>query len=248
MVVASTAARAEDRAAFVDVEAGAAVVGRHLAYQDDVAHQMNGYDLSAAPGVYGRAAFYPGALLRGRVASMFGVTAEALYVAAPDSLGVDGQAVPVRAWTYGAGLRVRLPASLPDVGLDVGYVAQRFTLGRSTPGLDAGVPNVGTQSLRIGASARIAVTARVAFTARAAYLAVLSVGDAPRIYFPRLTTAAADFAAGVAVAVAGGVELRFGAEYRRYFSDMHPAAGDARAVSGAVDQYVTGLLGVAWRR
>ncbi len=47
---------------WLDAELGAEAMGRHLSYNDDLFHQMNTYDLTAAPGLYGRAAFYPGAL------------------------------------------------------------------------------------------------------------------------------------------------------------------------------------------
>lgn len=244
---ASSTALAQDRPV-IDAELGAEAMGRHLSYHDDLFHQMNTYDLTAAPGVYGRVAFYPGALSANRAASMFGLTLGGDLVAAPDSLDTRGVAVPVRAWGYTAGLRVRLPEGMPDVGLDVAYVAQRFTLGRSTPSLDAGVPNVGAQSLRLGASARIAITGRVAVTGRAAFLAVLDTGAAPSLYFPRLSTNGVEAAAGVAVGVWRGVELRAAIEYRRYFSSMNPEPGDAHIVGGSLDEYITGTLGVAYRR
>lgn len=247
LAVVTSTARAEERP-MLDAELGAEAMGRHLSYNDDLFHQMNTYDLTAAPGVYGRAAFYPGVLIGGRIASMFGVTLGGDFVVAPDSRDVHGAEVPVRAWGYTAGLRVRLPEGLPDVGLDVAYVAQRFTLGRSTPSLDAGVPNVGAQSLRLGLSGRFAITDRVAVTGRAAFLAVLDTGAAPSLYFPRLSTNAVEASAGVAVGVWRGVELRAAIEYRRYFSSMNPEPGDAHVVGGSLDQYLTGTLGVGWRR
>lgn len=240
-------ARAEEPVA-LDAELGAEVMGRYLSYHQDLFHRLNTYDLTAAPGAYGRAAFYPGALLGHRFASMVGVTLGADIVSAPASLDTRGAPVRVRAWGYTAGLRVRLPAGMPDVGLDLAYVAQRFTLGESTPTLDAGIPNVGAQSLRVGVSARVAITDRVAVSARGAFLAVLDTGVAPSLYFPRLSTNAVEFGAGVAVGLWRGVEVRAGVEYRRYFSSMNPEPGDAYVVGGSVDQYITGTLGVGYRR
>jgi hypothetical protein len=244
--LAGASAAAQGRP-WMDVELGLQASGRHLRYQDDLFGRLNTYDLAAAPGVYGRAAFYPGALGGGRFASMVGVTFAVDGLLAPASRDADGAPVPVRAWGYAAGLRVRLPSPLPDVGLDVGYVAQRFTLGRSTPTLDAGVPNVGAQSLRLGLSGRFGLGRRVALTGRAAWLAVLDTGAAPARYFPRQTVSAVEAAAGVAVDI-GEVEVRAGVEYRRYFSSMHPEPGDAYVVGGAVDEYMAATVGFAVRR
>lgn len=247
LTLAGSTALAQGRP-WLDAELGAQVVGRHLSYHEDLFQRMNAYDLTAAPGVYGRAVIYPGALTANPVAGMFGLTLGGDVVLAPDSRDVSGTAVPVRAWGYTAGLRVRLPAGLPDVGLDVAYVAQRFTLGRTTPTLDAGVPGVAAQSLRLGASGRVAITDRVAVTGRAAWLAVLDAGTAQGLYFPRQSTNGVEVAAGAAVGLWQGVELRAGVEYRRYFSSVNPEPGDPYIVGGALDQYVTGTLGLALRR
>ncbi len=245
-MVAGPTALAQGRPA-LDLEIGFQATGRHLSYHEDLFHRLNTYDLTAAPGLFGRAAFYPGALRGSRLGSMFGLTFGGDVLLAPASLDASGVPVPVHAWGYTAGLRVRLPTPLPDVGLDVAYVAQRFTLGNSTPTLDAGVPNVGAQSLRLGISGRFALSGRVALTGRAAWLAVLDTGTAPTLYFPRQTMQGVEAAAGVAVGFAG-VEVRVGVEYRRYFTSVHPEPGDAYVVGGALDQYVTGTLGLALRR
>ncbi len=233
---------------WLDAELGAQLLGRHLSYHEDLFARLNTYDLTAAPGVYGRATFYPGALTANPIAGMVGLTLGGDVTLAPDSRDARGAAVPVRAWGYTVGLRVRLPGALPDVGLDVAYVAQRFTLGRTTPTLDAGVPGVAAQSLRVGASGRFPFNDRVAITGRAAWLAVLDAGTAQGLYFPRQTSNAVEVAAGVAVGLGGGLEARVGVEYRRYFTAANPEPGDPYIVGGALDQYVTGTLGVALRR
>jgi len=247
LALASPTALAQGRP-WLDAELGAQVVGRHLSYHEDLFARLSTYDLTAAPGLYGRAVIYPGALTASPIAGMFGLSLGGDVLLAPDSRAANGAAVPVRAWGYTAGLRVRLPAGMPDVGLDVAYVAQRFTLGGTTPTLDAGVPGVAAQSLRLGASGRFPVSDRVAVTGRAAWLAVLDAGTAQGLYFPRQTSNGVEVAAGVAVVLWRGLEARAGVEYRRYFSSVNPEPGDPYIVGGALDQYVTGTLGLALRR
>ncbi len=236
------------RAVYLDAEAGVEATGRHMDYTDDLFHRLRTYDLTAAPGFFARAEFYPGALTDNRYAAMVGVVAGADYLVAPASRDDRGNDYGIRAWGYTTGLRVRLPRPYPDVGIDLAYVAQRFTVGDSNPGRDGGIPNVGHQSLRVGASGRMELGRRVAVLAHAAYLAVLSTGTAQGAYFPRESAGAVEAGVGVAVGFGPGLEIRAALDYRRYFYAMNPQPGDPYIVGGALDQFVTGSIALALRR
>ena len=232
----------------VDVEAGALLLGRHLAYTDDVLHALDTFDLGAAPGLYARASVFPGAFTRSRVAAMFGVYGGVEAMLNADSVDARGAVRPLHAYAGNAGLRVRLPFANPDVGVEVGWFTQRFTVGPTSPRDDGGIPDLALQGVSAGLAGRVNLGARWAVTARASYLAVLSAGDARRVYFPRETLAGIVVAAGFVVRLPASLEARVEVEYRRIFTSMHPEVGDAFVAGGALDQFLAVRLGIAFRR
>ena len=116
--LAGASAAAQGRP-WMDVELGLQASGRHLRYQDDLVGRLNTYDLAAAPGVYGRAALYPGALGGGRfgLGRRVALTGRAAWLAV-----LDTGAAPAR---YFPRQTVSAVEAAAGVAVDIGEVEVR---------------------------------------------------------------------------------------------------------------------------
>jgi hypothetical protein len=68
-------------------------------------------------------------------------------------------------------------------------------------------------------------------------------------WFPEAKANGMDVGLVFGFALPLGFEIRIGGDYRRYGFDLNPVPPDAPYVAGgALDQYLGGTIGFAWRR
>ncbi len=142
------------------------------------------------------------------------------------------------------GLRGRLPLGVHELGLVAGYGQQRYTLSGDEP--MPIVPDLTYEFARIAADASLRFDA-LTFGARLGTRIVSDTGGLRREWFPR--TKAKSLEAGLLMGyrVAPRFEVLLGLDLTRYWFDFNPIPknADPRYVAGgAVDQYVSGWLGL----
>ena len=239
----------------MDVALGARAVTRSLTYVQDYANPgspgNSRYTLPAAPEAAFSATVYPAALFMGGFAANLGLTVDVAYMLPvvntatpppPAGSGIGSYSTYSLDWSVGA--KVRLPLGLYVTG---GYGDQRYQLTPSSV-LATGitVPMTEYTYLRGGAGIRLKVTPDVSVLANAGYLQCLRLGQiGGPAYFPKGTGAAFEAGIGVGYRISSLLEIRGGADIRRYGLAFHvtPASLAAnpniRVAGGAVDQYIT---------
>jgi len=232
-----------------DVSVGARIFTRTMSWDGDATQAMRPYDLSAAPALRLAIELFPGALTDSRVARLFGVVAHYETAIALSTVDARGRNYDTATSSLFAGLKVRAPFETErhELALVVGYRRQDFTVRGEGDVAVNGAPDLGYSSVQFGLSSRWALSHRVAFSLDASYLAVLETGQLAEV-FPHVSSFGLDVLAGLAIGIAGGVELRAGADFRSYFHSFNPEAGDRYALTGATDQQLAGWLAVAVRR
>ncbi|MCA9528632.1 MAG: hypothetical protein KC543_00695 [Myxococcales bacterium] len=226
---------------------------RRLTYRDDLFDQLRDTSLGLTPGIDLRLRLYPAAyFLRGffkNIGVDFGY--EATFPA--HSVNPAGESFPTTSSEVTVGLRGRVPLGRHEVSLVVGYGVQRFEIGSGAP---AGpgrpnlpdVPAVRYRFLRMGGEVRLHLVAGLHLFLRGGFRFLLSEGGiSEAVWFPRLTGNGLMAEGELAYALPKGFELRAGVGYRRYYFALHPQPADFLIAGGALDQYLTFWVGVAWR-
>jgi hypothetical protein len=233
----------------LDVSVGGRVFSRSLSWDNDTAQALRPYDLSAAPALRVAAELFPGALTDSRVGRLVGAVVHFDTAVGLSTVDARGRSYDTSAWSLLAGLKVRAPFETErhELALVVAYRRQEFAVRGEGDAPVNGAPDLTYQSLQAGLASRWALSRRVAISLDAAYLAVLATGQLGDV-FPHVGTHGVDVVAGVAVALAAGVEVRAGGEFRSYFHSFNPERGDRYQLTGATDQQFGGWLAVALRR
>jgi hypothetical protein len=222
-----------------EITVGPKMVARTLAFTDNVAG-LPGHNLPGAVAIFAEVEAYPAARESGAL-RRFGVAGQI-----ESSLGArtagreDGRRYGTTASAFRLGPRWRLALSRATVAAGVDYGQHRVTI--EVP--DVVPPNVAYSYLRPGLAGRVALGARVSVGLSAAYLHVLSVGglgDAAR--FPRMSALGLEASAMLGYLVTHDIEVKLGAEVRRYAHTMNVRLGDPYIVGGALDEHFG--LGVA---
>jgi hypothetical protein len=250
-------ATARKRPAAVDIEADFRIVRRTLRYNEDLRGDLRDYTLDAGPGVGLRFQYFPGAHFTSGVGAQFGIDFEWERLFAIDSKRDDGEVFPTESQQFLVGLRWRYPTGRwePFVVADYGVHNFRFGVsGPPVPGEDntAGVPSVRYEFVRIGGGFRVALGKKENYIigANIALRGVFNVGGiGTSVWFPEAKANGMDTGLFVGFGLPLGFEIRVGMDYRRYWFDLNPVPPNPPYVAGgALDQYLAGTLGIAWRR
>ncbi len=245
------------RPAAVDLLAEFRLVRRTFGYNDDVFGQLRNYTLNAGPGVGLRFQYFPGAHFTSGVGAQFGIDFEWERLFAIDSTRADGSTFPTSSQQFLVGLRWRYPTGRwePFVVLDYGVHSFEFGVsGPPIPGQDntAGVPGVRYELVRIGGGFRVALGKKETYIigGNLALRAVFNVGGiGTNTWFPEAKANGLDTGLFVGFALPLGFEIRLGLDFRRYWFKLNPVPPNAPYVAGgALDRYLVGTLGFAWRR
>jgi len=220
------------------VEVGMEGVGRRFDFTDGATPNLRAYELFGAPVVFAGAEVYPAGWTTVPVLRDIGLTIGYARAFALQSATTKGTPFDTVHQRFSAGLRYRIPISRPTgpvLGLSGQYYLHTFQIDEP-PELAGQTPSVDYRAIRAGIDGRFPV-GRAAIVAGFDWIEPLSTGP---VYdrFTRAKVHGFDGKLGLFVRIASGFELRFSAEYARFFSDFAPAPGDTYVASGAVDQYL----------
>ena len=239
---AETSARPERP--FLEVGVGSRVFSRSMSFAQNV-NGLPGYRLNGATGLTAEMALHPfaassatagswaaGIGLFGNVSLSFGIATQA-----------DASGVPSRtdAHGYEAGLRYRIAAGIFDVVPRGSYLVDNFVTSGDVS------PNVHYQVLRVGLATRAALSSRFSLRASVDYLDVLSAGALTSTTFPHSSANGVDVTLGAGYGIGKTFEVQAAAALRRYGFDMRSRPGDPFIAGGASDQYLSMVLGIAYR-
>jgi hypothetical protein len=159
---------------------------------------------------------------------------------------------PTNSFSFIGSLLGRLPLGASEVGAEVGFGTDRFSLDPDGSGAEAGTPNVEYTFIRLGGNGRWRVIPQLELGASAAYRAVLDGGEvASEDFFPNASIGAFDAEVVAGTPLLDPIYFELGANYQHYFYSLNPEAEDASTqqgtvIGGALDQYVTLFLRLAF--
>ncbi len=226
--------------AVIDFELGGGTLSHWLNYNQDLFNALGNYTLVAGPLVAGSLAFYPGALATRGVFAHLGLIGEFNHTAGLAS-SFQNQSYPTLDDRWTAGLRIRIPISIWELGVSGEYGEQDFRMG-NIPGTQAPpLPNYTYGFVQAGLDVNVQLGV-VRISADGAYVDVVEDGIATSGYFPHAEVGAVATGLHLGVRLWEGLELRLRGDYQRYFYNFNPDPGDPHVAGGAVDQYLAATL------
>jgi hypothetical protein len=251
-----------DRPAAVDIELDFRIVKRKFEYNEDLLGNLRDYTLNSGPGVGVKFQYFPGAHFTSGVGAQFGIDFEWERLFGIDSKREDGATVttfPTESQQFLVGLRWRYPKGRWEPTLVIDWGVHNFRFGVSGPPVSggdntAGIPSVRYEFVRFGGGFRVDLGKNdvVNIVTNIAFRGVYSAGPiATSAWFPEAKANGMDALVALGFALPKGFEIRIGFDYRRYWFDLNPVPPPPTppyVAGGALDQYFTGTLGVAWRR
>ena len=230
---------------------------RRLSYNDDIYGALRGYKLQLGPAFKLAMTWYPGAHFTDSFGAHIGLEASYERAFGIDSVRKSDMAVfPTRSQDWLVGLRGRIPLDAHMFSLGLGY-GQHYFIVENVEG-SAGertdqpeVPQVSYKFVRLHIDARLHVAAGFFVTLGAGYRIVLDQGGiSDPIWFPKSDVGGVEVDLMLGYRLENGLEMRLGFDYRRYFYSMNVDINDedfSWVAGGALDQYLGGSLGIAWR-
>ena len=217
---------------------------RRFTFHDDMFDVMRRYSLGAAPAVFLDAAWYPLAHSQGGILAHLGVMAGYEHGFATRTNDGAGGDLETRMMAFFAGLKMRLPLGAHELAASFSYGQHSFTIDGDE---QRPFPDVKYSYLRPALDATFRVD-RVSFGGHLGHRFLLSSGALESdTWFPRLTGAGLDLGLFVGQVLWKTLEVRAGADLRRYYFTMHPEVGDRYVVGGAVDQFLSLWAGLHYR-
>jgi hypothetical protein len=160
----------------------------------------------------------------------------------------DETAFPTESSEWAIGGRVRQPLAGINLLFEADVGSQRFKIGDSYAMEKPDIPSVRYRYLRGGASTTFPVAGGMSVGIRAGYRYVMSAGEIEQDeFFPRLSVGGVDGALWLAYDLGAHWQVYLGADIERYFYSMNPEPGDPLVAGGAIDQFIGGRFGLAYR-
>lgn len=255
----SSKKRAGNRPAAVDIEVDFRITHRTFRYNDvpDFETDLRDYTLTAGPGMALGFQYFPGAHFTDGVGAQFGIDFNWDRLFDFESTrSSDGASFPTQSQQFLIGLRWRYPTGRWEPFVVIDYGVHDFEFGVSgppAPGEDntAGVPSVRYEFVRFGVGFRVELGKKDMFIlgANIAFRGVFDVGAiGTYVWFPNANANGMDAGLLFGIALPLGFEVRIGGDYRRYWFDLNPQPPAPYVAGGALDQYLSGTIGLAWRR
>ena len=229
---------------FLEIGVGSRVFSRSMSFAQNV-NGLPGYRLDGGTGVAAELALHPFGASRATANTW--AAGIGLYGAVNLSFGiatqVDASGVPSKtdAHGYEAGLRYRIAAGAFDLLPHGSYLVDNFATSGDLS------PNVHYQVLRAGLGTRAALSSHFSLRASVDYLHVLSAGALTSTAFPRATVNGVDVSLGAGYGIGKTFEIQAAGALRRYGFDMRSRPGDPFVAGGASDQYLSMIIGLAYR-
>jgi hypothetical protein len=245
----SPPATTEGSREIVKAEVGGRTFQRSLSWRDDLFQRMPAYQLPLGPAVTVDAEFYPLALVTKGALAGLGLTGtfeQSIGIASTDA---DMQRYATTAQRFRAGLLFALPVDRFTFTAQGGWSMQSFTFSSTSSAMVArvNIPNVRYGAVRAGLKIGVQIVGPISFELGGAYQAVLSSGEiGSASFFKNATVGGADMTAAVSWRIIKNVEAKLGAEYQRYWFSLNPQPGDPWIAGGALDEYKSLRLSLAW--
>jgi len=248
-----------DRSGFpvaLDIAVYGRIFHRELQYNDDLYGLLRGYTLQLGPAIELAGRWYPGAHFTDGFGAHIGIELSYERAFGIDSVPADpddDRTFPTRSQEWLIGLRGRFPLDRHYFSLGVGYGSHIFVIEPSGPAV-AGrgnlpeIPRTEYDFLRIHADARLAVAGGFHVTLGGGYRVVFgSGGIEDEVWFPDASVGGVEADVILGYQFDNGLEIRLGFDWRRYFYSMNVDLTSPWIAGGAVDQYLGGSLGIAYR-
>ena len=200
--------------------------------------------------------WFPGAHFTDGFAAHIGVEASYERAFGIDSVPADPddeRVFPTRSQEWMIGLRGRFPYDDHFFSVGVGYGNHYFIIEPSGPavagrGNQPEIPRTEYDFLRLQGEARLALVGGLSLTMGLGYRVVFdSGGIQSEVWFPASTVGGIETDLMVGYRLDNGIEIRLGFDYRRYFYAMNVELTSPWIAGGALDQYIGGSLGIAYR-
>jgi hypothetical protein len=234
----------------VDVGVGVGVLTRSLSYNNDMSGDPS-YSLPRGPAAGFAADVFPGALMgMSGFVPRLGLTV-ALNSLIPGTVTTNPPNGPGKYTTRGLAWSVGVKARLfSGVYATVAYGDRAFGLTASGGAQSSLVPMTDYRYARIGAGGRWRLTPDFSVMANLGYLKALGYGDIGKTaFFPKVSGAAFEAGAAAGYKIGSKLEARLGVDFQRFglaFNVPYSSPPPAKVAGGAIDQYVSIWLGVAY--
>jgi TolB-like protein len=234
-----------DKPSPLEIGGGIRAFSRNFRYTDDLFDALRSYKLGVAPAAFVYARWYPLAHTQGGPLAHLGLTGGYEQGFALASQAPDGSELGTSTREWWLGLRYRIPIDLHELGVVVTYGKHSFEIDDDPN--DPFVPDVGYSWVRLGVDGRVRVS-RVVLGAQLGYRHLTGTGElGSETWFPNLSGGALDAGLLAGYEILDGLDLLAGFDFRRYFFSMGSEPGDARVAGGALDEYIAGWGGLAFR-
>ena len=242
-LAAQESARDLEASPMWELSVGPRMMSRAFIFTDNVTG-LPGFNLPAAPGIYGEAELFPAARSRGPTKN-FGFAGQWETSVGAKTTGRDGnRSVTTKAQSYRVGPRYRFLTPAFNVTLGADYGEHKFNLDVD----DVIPPNVTYTMFRPSVAGRLHVASGISLQLTAAYLHILEVGGlGDKERFPNVTAKGAEVGATLGYEVGPDFELRLQADLRHYAHNFHVKPGDPFVVGGAVDEHFGAALLLTYR-
>jgi hypothetical protein len=247
----------------LDVAVGARVLMRNFTYHQPLS-KLRPYKLGGAPAAALDLIWYPLSYLTDGFAQHLGIEvhleqafAISSKIGAGDPDFPDGAKFNTVVHEYAGGLRFRVPfggGSQFYVSATGGEHAFVFRSSGTSNRHNLDIPDVIYRYAQPAVGIRFELPADLSLDLSTGYRYIFNGGGQIKdTYFPHLGVGGVDMKAAVGWRVTPNIEVRATGELRRYFFSMNSRPEDAgqeaagvRISGGAVDQYVTGTVSIAF--
>jgi hypothetical protein len=236
----------EGAAPALELAVGPRALGRRLSWTNNASGDLLNYKLGYAPSVGLTLAWYPAAHFQSGWLSNVGLALSGEYTPGLTSKTMGGVTFPTQESDFWAGLRGRLPLGSVEPALTVGAGQHGFTFksqgGASRADL-SGLPDVAYTYVRVGGDVRVKLPANLSLALGAAYRVVLNAGDknyfvGSDAFFPGVKVGGLEGSLGVGYRILPFLEVRAGADLRRYSLTTNRKADATFSATAGTDQYV----------
>ena len=227
----------------LEIAVGPRFLWRNLTWTPPPGPNLSPYTVGHAPSIGAFIAWYPAAHFRGGWLSNIGVVGSFEYTPGLNSeRPSDGAKFPTIESDYWGGVRGRLVFGVAEAALTLGGGQQSFIFhSGATPRMSLGeLPDVQYTYGRAGLDVRVALPANLSLALGGGYRYVFSAGDSgfnlqEASYFPNAKITAFDATAAVGYRLLRLLEVRVGADLRRY---AITAGTNTYNVTSGTDQYI----------
>jgi hypothetical protein len=245
--------------ATLEFAASGGVVNRSYSYRQDISG-LRPHTLPLGGDAAAQAAWYPLSAFTAGTMAQFGVEFSFAQAFGVQSGIAPGDPAFQQGATFGnfsreidVALSGRLTFGVAGnqvwVSAGGGEHAFLFT-GRSQYASTFDVPDVIYRYVRLGVGMRLELPADLSLSVSGGYRSVFNGGgdkfSGSNGLFPHATVEGVDGEIYLGYRITDAVEVRLRGEIRRYFSSMNSVAADTFKAGGAIDQYLSGGIGVAY--